>query len=33
MDRMVLHVTEEYTYNYDLKIVNRRVACKQINHS
>jgi len=27
---IVLHVTEKYT---KLKIVNRHVACKQINHS
>ena len=32
MDCMVLHVIEKYTA-LCLKIVNRRVACKQINHS
>ena len=30
MDCMVLHVTKKYT---KLKIVNRRAAYKQINHS
>ena len=32
---MVMHVTEKYTELWfkNTNVVNRRVACKQINHS